>query len=136
MGATQFEFILYCKDQERSKQFYSAVLACEPVLNVPGMTEFQLTQTVKLGLMPEAGIATILGEHTPHPATGNGIPRCEVYMIVEQVADAYERAVASGARPVSEPSARDWGDTVGYVADPDGHILALAEPTAGSQQSG
>lgn len=133
MTLSQFEFILYCKDQQRSKVFYSAILGLKPSLDVPGMTEFQLTETVKLGLMPEAGIAKILDGHTPDPASGNGIPRCELYVLVEDVSTSYEQALAAGAKPVSPPTPRDWGHTVGYVADPDGHILALARPTAGSQ---
>ena len=79
----QVEFILYVADQERSKRYYSKVLAIEPVLNVPGMTEFKLTDFVKLGLMPENGIAKILSDKMPHPNQGRGIPRCELYIKVE-----------------------------------------------------
>ena len=32
-----------------------------------------------------------------------------------------------GARLVSPVADRDWGDRVGYVADPDGHVIALAQ---------
>ena len=70
------EFILYVADQTRSKHFYEAVLQKTPELDVPGMTEFNLNESCKLGLMPENGIARILGEALPHPASGNGIPRC------------------------------------------------------------
>ena len=51
------EFILYVADQNRSRNFYAQVLQKEPSLNVPGMTEFDLNETCKLGLMPENGIA-------------------------------------------------------------------------------
>lgn len=46
-------FILYVRDQEASTGFYIAVLAMEPILNVPGMTEFELSSDCVLGLMPE-----------------------------------------------------------------------------------
>ena len=121
------EFILYVSDQNRSKTFYTNVLQKTPTLDVPGMTEFDLSETCKLGLMPENGIARILGEHLPHPASGNGIPRCELYLFQKNAAEICNRAVINGGKMISEMQPRDWGHTVGYVADPDGHVLAFAE---------
>ena len=79
------EFILYVKDQTLSKTFYEQLLKQTPVLDVPGMTEFQLSETCKLGLMPNNGIAQILAENMPHPEEAFGIPRCELYFYVEDV---------------------------------------------------
>ena len=124
-----FEFILYVSDQSISKEFYRQALQSEPSLDVPGMTEFDLGTEAKLGLMPEEGIAKILLNKTPHPSTGNGIPRCELYLLVPDPVAAYQRAVNAGAKPISPVQPRDWGDTVGYVSDPDGHILAFAKKT-------
>ena len=121
------EFILYVADQERSKDFYEAVLQKKPSLHVPGMTEFDLSESCKLGLMRETGIARIIGDALPHPATGNGIPRCELYLFVENVVAFCERARQLGGKEISQVTARDWGHTVGYVSDPDGHVLAFAE---------
>jgi uncharacterized glyoxalase superfamily protein PhnB len=42
-----------------------------------------------------------------------------------------ERGLAAGAVLVSPPADRDWGHRVGYLADRDGHVVALAE--AGSE---
>lgn len=123
----EIEFILYVANQEKSKNFYSKVLNKVPALHVPGMTEFLLNDTVKLGLMPENGINKILNGKTPHPNAGNGIPRCELYLKTGNVDLCYQNAIKSGAVSVSEPAPRDWGDTVAYVADPDGHIIAFAE---------
>ncbi len=123
---TKFEIILYCKDQQKSRDFYSKILSLTPVLDVPGMTEFQLSPELKLGLMPENGIAKILGNCTPHPSAGNGIPRCELYIYVENVEFSFNNALSAGAKKVSPPAPRDWGDTVAYVSDSDGHIVAFA----------
>lgn len=124
-----FEFILYVADQSRSKEFYSAILQQEPSLDVPGMTEFTLAENLKLGLMPENGIAKIITPTMEHPSTGSGIPRCELYYYVDDVSAAVARALKSGAKEVNSISERDWGDTVGYVADPDGHVIAFAKKT-------
>lgn len=122
-----FEIILYVANQERSKQFYSTILNQLPSLDVPGMTEFTLADNLKLGLMPDNGIAEIVTPIMPHPASGNGIPRCELYLLVDDLETIYNTAIKAGAKAVSEITPRDWGDTVGYVADFDGHVIAFAE---------
>lgn len=121
------EIILYVADQQKSREFYSSILQRQPDLDVPGMTEFILTKELKLGLMPESGIAKILKDRTPHPASGNGIPRCELYLLVDSLSEAFEQSLKAGATEVSAIQDRDWGDRVGYVSDPDGHIIAFAE---------
>lgn len=121
------EFILYVADQELSRNFYKSVLGKDPVLDVPGMTEFLLSENCKLGLMSNKGIAKILGNKTPHPETGNGIPRNELYLYAEDVNKMYSNAIIAGAKEISPVSDRDWGDSVGYLADPDGHIIAFAK---------
>ena len=122
----QTDFILYVADQARSRDFYRAVLAKEPSLDVPGMTEFDLGGS-KLGLMPEAGIARIITPAMPHPGQGNGIPRCELYLLVTTAEEVVGRCRSANAREVSPLLARDWGHRVAYFADPDGHVLAIAE---------
>ncbi len=121
------EFILYVADQNSSTEFYKHVLQVEPSLHVDGMTEFTLSENCKLGLMPEKGIAQIITPVTPNPETGNGIPRCELYLKVETPESYLERALEAGAVLVSEIQPRNWGDKVGYVMDADGHILAFAQ---------
>lgn len=121
------EFILYVSDQQKSRDFYKTILNTDPVLDVPGMTEFLLSEHCKLGLMPESGIAKILGQHMPHPASGNGIPRCELYLPTTDINSYYQRLITACAKEVSPAQPRSWGDVVCYFSDPDGHILAIAE---------
>ena len=119
--------IIYVADQERSKTFYEAILDQKPILHVPGMTEFQLNEKMLLGIMPESGIAKILGDKTPHPEKGNGIPRCELYLPVHDPGKYLNLAIAAGAKEISPPEMRSWGDIVAYCSDPDGHIIAFAQ---------
>ncbi|HPG58430.1 MAG TPA: VOC family protein [Candidatus Wallbacteria bacterium] len=119
-------FVLYVKDQSRSRDFYEKTLGVKPALDVPGMCAFELAPGVTLGLMPEKSIAKILGDKTPDPASTNGAPRAELYLTVDDVDLHYRRAVAAGAKPVSGPEARGWGDIAAYAADPDSHIIAFA----------
>lgn len=128
MQQIQFiETILYVADQQKSCEFYQKIFRRDADLNVPGMTEFRLADNCRLGLMPNKGIAKILQDKTPHPDSGNGIPRCELYFYVEHIEPEFENAMNSGAKLISEISDRNWGDRACYFADPDGHILAFAE---------
>ncbi len=120
------EIILYVSNQENSRDFYARLLQKEPTLHVPGMTEFDLSPGLKLGLMPENGIAKIITPATPHPASAQGVPRCELYLMCDNADKAAAHALACGALPVSEAQNRNWGHRVAYVADADGHILAFA----------
>ncbi|MBK6775988.1 MAG: VOC family protein [Flavobacteriales bacterium] len=122
----QVEFILYVSDQSRSTSFYSELLGCPPTLHVPGMTEFTLGGC-KLGLMPESGIARIITPALRHPSEAKGAPRCELYLVIEDLSEGIRRATRAGAILVNEPADRDWGHSVAYFADPDGHVIALAQ---------
>ena len=121
------ETILYVKDQKESTDFYQKIFRKPPDLDVPGMTEFILSESYKIGLMPNDGIAKILAGKTPHPANGLGVPRCELYFYIEDIQLEFDNALKCGARLISPISDRDWGDRVCYFSDPDGHILAFAE---------
>ena len=124
---TLTETILYVEDQERSKDFYEKVFRSKADLHVPGMTEFILSTNCKLGLMPNAGIAKIITPSLPHPETGNGIPRCELYFYVSDIQQEFNNALKAGAKEISGIENRNWGDKVCYLSDPDGHVIAFAE---------
>lgn len=124
---SNIEFILYVADQQKSRDFYKAVLAMDPVTDVPGMTEFVLKDGIKLGLMPESGIAKIICPKLKNPSAASGIPRCELYLMVTDPEHCYQKALAAGANPVSELAERNWGHLVAYCSDPDGHVIAFAK---------
>jgi uncharacterized glyoxalase superfamily protein PhnB len=121
-------FIFYVADQEKSAKFYSSVLAQTPTLDVPGMTEFELNDGSLLGLMPESGIKKMLGNDLPDPASAQGVPRAELYLILNNPEEYHARALQSGATELSPMQDRPWGDRAAYSLDPDGHVLAFASP--------
>lgn len=126
MSIHSFEIILYVADQQRSRNFYTEVLGLTPSLDVPGMTEFTIGE-VTLGLMPERGIKSLLGAAIRDPGEGAGIPRCELYLRVDEPAKYSSRAIAAGARLLSPLTTRDWGDDVVYLEDLDCHVIAFAK---------
>lgn len=124
---TQAIFIVFVKNQETSREFYQKVLGIGPSLDVPGMTEFTISDTARLGLMPEEGISRILEGRIPHPQQAGGVPRSEIYLYVDQPDTYFNRLETAGGRQVSAGAIRNWGDYVAYGTDPDGHLVAFAE---------
>jgi catechol 2,3-dioxygenase-like lactoylglutathione lyase family enzyme len=120
-------FILYVRDQRRSTSFWAAALDAHPTLDVPGMTEFTLGPATVLGLMPAAGIKRLLPA-LADPDTARDVPRAEIYLVVQHAGACHARAVSAGARELSPLEERSWGHRVAYCLDPDGHVLAFAEP--------
>lgn len=55
------------------------------------------------------------------------MPRCELYLSVDNIELEFENAITNGAKLISPILDRDWGDKVCYFSDPDGHVIAFAE---------
>lgn len=127
MNMKEVHFIFYVQDQNRSTDFYAHVLSAAPLLNVPGMSQFGLPGGALLGLMPESGIRRLIGEPLPDPSSASGIPRSELYLVVSDANTYLQRALDNGATLLSTVQQRDWGHSVGYCLDPDGHALAFAD---------
>jgi len=120
--------IFFVADQARSCAFWSSALDAAPVLDVPGMTEFDLPGGGGLGLMPETGMRRLLDLPLPdgHAVAASHAPRAELYLRVPDPYAALERAIAAGAQCISPVSERNWGERAGYCLDPDGYLLAFA----------
>ena len=123
--------IFYVSDQKRSSAFYSRVLALKPHLDVPGMTEFPLGDGAVLGLMPAKGIKRLLGDKLPDPERAAGVPRAELYLLIDDPGAHHLRALENGAQELSPLAPRDWGHQAAYSLDPDGHVLAFASALKG-----
>lgn len=91
------------------------------------MTEFALSETRILGLMPESGIKRSLDERLLDPTRARGIPRAEIYLYVEQPGEYHQRALEAGAFELNGRQARDGSDLTAYSLDLDGHVLAFAQ---------
>ncbi len=119
--------IFYIGDQQASTEFYSKLLNINPTLNVPGMTEFTLTDNSILGLMPAAGIKKLLKEKIELPQKIINTPRAEIYLIVDNAAAYIKRAQEMNVVVLDDFKERDWGHRAIYFEDPDGYIIAFAE---------
>ena len=118
----QVNSILFVKDQAASTAFFRSLLRKDPVLDVPGMTEFEVSERHILGLMPAPGAKNLL-----QTEVGGDIPTGEIYFVVDDASAWHQRALELGAIEISAVLPRNWGDTAGYSSTIDGHILAFAQ---------
>ncbi|CAM3882687.1 VOC family protein [Paracidovorax anthurii] len=120
--------ILYVEDVPRTLAFYEAAFGLQRrFLHESGdYGELDTGATAlafsSLRLMEELG-------KSPKRASADA-PSFEIAFTTPDVPAALQRAVAAGARPVQEPQAMPWGQTIAYVADLDGVLVELCTPVA------
>ena len=72
----------------------------------------------------------MLSDPFPHsdvrPPSERGGPTASIFMYVDDVDATFEQAQRAGATVVSELEDMFWGDRFGTVADPFGHVWAMA----------
>jgi lactoylglutathione lyase len=62
-----------------------------------------------------------------HKANMNDLPfGIELSFLTDNVAAAFEKAIAAGAVPIKEPEEKPWGQVVSYVRSIDGTIIEIA----------
>jgi lactoylglutathione lyase len=54
----------------------------------------------------------------------------EIAFVIQDVAAAYQHAIASGATADTPPKTTPWGQTIAYVRDLNGVIVELCSPIA------
>jgi len=120
-------FIIYVADQRQSADFYRKVLEREPIVDVPGITEFPIRDGTILGVMPLTSAAKLIGATHFAESPPQRAPRAELYLVVEAPGSYHARALANGATELSPMQERDWGHRAAYSMAPNGHVLAFAE---------
>ena len=58
----------------------------------------------------------------------NRPPAFELTFSTDDVASAYDRALAAGALPAKPPTVKPWGQTVAYVRDLNGNLVEICTP--------
>jgi uncharacterized glyoxalase superfamily protein PhnB len=123
-------FIFYVEAQRRSATYYAQVLGREPILDVPGITEFRLRDGTILGVMPVESAARLIGEGHFSEAGTQRAPKAELYLVVEDPHTYHARALDCGGTELSPMQHRTWGHRAAYSMDQDGNVLAFAEKVA------
>jgi lactoylglutathione lyase len=130
MPAIQFGYtILYVQDVLRAVEFYEAAFDLQRRFIDPtgqyaeletGATALAFAAVELASSNLPAGFQLSCLEQPPV-----GI---EISLVTEQVAAVFDQAVATGAVAVVAPKTKPWGQTVAYLRDPDGVLVALCSP--------
>lgn len=114
--------ILYADDVSATVSFYQRAFGLDTRFVQPSGDYAEMeTGATALGIVSRDFVAG----HLRGAAGKRGAPSAEIGIVVEDVAAAVERAVGAGAEPLSEPAEMPWGQTIAYVADPNGFPVEL-----------
>lgn len=89
--------------------------------------ELQTGETTLSFAAHELGDLNFPGGHVHADASAQPLGM-EVAFVTDDVAAAHARAVQAGAREMSPPVVKPWGQTVSYVRCPDGTLVELCSP--------
>jgi lactoylglutathione lyase len=118
--------ILYVDDVRRSVVFYQQAFGLTAKLvHESGEFAEMATGSTSLAFSSRA-LMRQLGK-TP-TAPDAKAPCFEIAFTTKDVAAGVEQAVAAGATLLQAPQEMPWGQTVAYVADPDGFMVEVCTP--------
>lgn len=116
---------LFCADPVAAIDFCTAAFGAVELGRRPGPDGTVAHAMVTIGgamLMLEAEWPT-LPSRAPKP---DGSSPVVIYVYVEDVDDAVERAVARGATVLAPAANQFWGDRTAWITDPSGHVWTVA----------
>lgn len=116
--------IVFVKDLERSKAFYSDVLGQKAVKDF-GTIVFYENHLVLHAV--GSIIQTVFQEDWDETAADQGQRNLLIYFETDELEDMFARVSASGAQIIHGIKQQEWGQAVFRFLDPDGHIVEIGE---------
>lgn len=118
--------VLAVDDVGRAADFYGRLFGWRRKVDIPGVfVEFGVPNGPAVAVYAREWFARNTGRAAAAAPAG-GTTSAEIYFRTDDPDAAVERAVAAGATLLSAAAERPWRERVGYVADPDGNVLAFA----------
>ena len=128
---------LFCRDVAAAIDFCTNTFGAVELNRRPGPDGKAAHALMTIGpamIMIEAEWPS-LASRAPTP---DGSSPVAIFVYVEDVDMTMERAVAGGAKVLIPPANQFWGDRVGWVMDPLGHVWTIAtrieEPSEDERQ--
>ncbi|KYG91608.1 glyoxalase [[Bacillus] sp. KCTC 13219] len=114
--------ILYVNDLEKTMHFYQNILGLSVKMQQGTYVEFDTGQTT-LSFNTRQSVNEEIGLEVPEALIAS--QTFEIGFVVEDVQATIETLRTQGVKVVKEPVVKPWGQTVAYVADPDGHYIEI-----------
>lgn len=115
--------VLYVDDLEKSSAFYEGIFGIERVVDWEGYREYD-TGPTRFGLLDRRQARA----HVPAADGGSRASQVSFTVELEEVDRTYLAAVAAGGVGLVEPEDKPWGQRIGFVGDPDDHLLEIGSP--------
>ena len=124
-GYHSLQIYLAVEDASKAIDFYKEAFGAEETIRMPGPDGKVAHAELQIG-----DSKLMLSDPFPHsdvrPPAERGGPTASIFMYVDDVDATFEQAQRAGAAVVSELEDMFWGDRFGTVADPFGHVWAMA----------
>lgn len=123
--------ILYVSDVEASLSFFeSAFGLARKFLHESGTYgELDTGSTTLSFAAHELGDTNFPGGHVHADRSAQPLGM-EIALVTSDVPAAHAKAIAAGARELSKPVTKPWGQVVSYVRSPDGCLIELCTPVS------
>ncbi|MGF7047474.1 lactoylglutathione lyase [Paenibacillus sp. DS2015] len=122
MKLTMKYIILYVNDFDKTMEFYKGILGLPVKMQQDTYVEFD-TGATTLSINTRKSVNEIIGLDIPEEVAST--QTFEIGFVVEDVAATIESLREQGVIIIKEPVTKPWGQTVAYVADPDGHYIEI-----------
>ncbi|PGZ95476.1 glyoxalase [Bacillus pseudomycoides] len=114
--------ILYAQQYEECIRFYRDILQL-PIKGEHGTyVEFDTGSTI-LAINSRDDVQELTG--LPIPKKVSESSTFEIGFVVDDVAETIHNLKNHGVRVLVEPVTKPWGQTISYVADPDGNYIEI-----------
>jgi PhnB protein len=119
--------MLVCRDAAAEIDFCTTALGAVELARRTGPDGAVVHSTLKLGdaLLMVHGEVSTLASRAPQP---DGSSSVVIYLAVDNVDDIIARSVKAGAKVLIPVMQQMWGDRLGRIEDPSGHVWNIATP--------
>jgi lactoylglutathione lyase len=125
MNLSMKYIILYVSDSQRSIHFYQHILGLSIRAEHGTYVEFDTGSTI-LALNTRESVKEITPlEISETPVSSQTF---EIGFVTENVEAVIKKVREHGVTIIGEPKVKPWGQTVAYIADPDGHYIEICSP--------
>ena len=124
-GYHSLQIYLAVEDAAKAIDFYKQAFGAEEAIRMPGPDGKVAHAELQIG-DSKLMLSDPFPQSNVRPPSERGGSTASVFMYVDDVDATFEQAQRAGATVVSELEDMFWGDRFGTVADPFGHVWAMA----------
>ena len=124
-GYHSLQIYLAVEDAAKAIDFYKEAFGAEETIRMPGPDGKVAHAELQIG-DSKLMLSDPFPQSNVRPPAERGGSTASVFMYLDDVDATFEQAQRAGATVVSELEDMFWGDRFGTVADPFGHVWAMA----------